>query len=287
MAVEEYVTPGSVEEVVGLLDGEETVLFAGGTTLMPRVAAGMLRPRRVVGLRRAGLDYVETRDDGSVAVGAMTRLGGLASCDHSLPAAAANGVGAWTLRTLATVGGNLFAPSPYGDVAVALLALDAHARVFGPDGARALAVAELPDGLREREVMRELTFRPDGGDRTAFVKQGRRKLGSPAVVTVAVSLRVVDGRIDAPRVALGGAGDRPSRATSAEEVLAGAEAAPATVAAAADAAAAAARPPTDSVASGWYRSRMIAVQVRRALQDVIQRDPIEETREKAHGIDGG
>ncbi|TJX12575.1 MAG: xanthine dehydrogenase family protein subunit M, partial [Mesorhizobium sp.] len=40
-------------------------------------------------------------------------------------AKAARAVGGPAIRNMATVGGNLFAPSPYGDFAVALLALDA------------------------------------------------------------------------------------------------------------------------------------------------------------------
>ena len=39
-----------------------------------------------------------------------------------------------TIRNLATVGGNLFVAQPYGDLAVALLALDAQVDVAGPDG---------------------------------------------------------------------------------------------------------------------------------------------------------
>ena len=42
-------------------------------------------------------------------------------------AKAARAVGGPAIRNMATVGGNLFAPAPYGDFAVALLALDAVA----------------------------------------------------------------------------------------------------------------------------------------------------------------
>ena len=39
---------------------------------------------------------------------------------------AARRTASWSVRNLATVGGNLFTPPPGGDVAVALLALDAR-----------------------------------------------------------------------------------------------------------------------------------------------------------------
>ena len=45
-------------------------------------------------------------------------------------------VGGPAIRNMATVGGNLFAPSPYGDFTVALLALDATVAMSGGIGAR-------------------------------------------------------------------------------------------------------------------------------------------------------
>lgn len=269
MAVDEYVTPESVAEAVRLLDGDGAVLWAGGTTLMPRVTTGELRARRAVGLRRAGLDYVESRGTNAVAIGAMTRLGRVVSDGPALVGAAARGVGAWALRTLATVGGNLFVAAPYGDVAVALLALDARVAVTGRDGDRDVAIADAVRGLGRGEVVRELLV-PASWARTAFVKQGRRALASPAVVSVAVALDVEDGRVANARVALGGAGQHPLRAATAETLLAGADAVPARFAAAADAAAADADPPTDAVASRWYRQRMIALHVREALRQAME-----------------
>jgi CO/xanthine dehydrogenase FAD-binding subunit len=270
MGIDEYVTPESIEDAVGLLDGDGTFLWAGGTTLMPRVTASDLRARRAVGLRRAGLDYVEARGDGAVAIGAMTRLGGLASTVPAPIGQAASSVGAWALRTLATIGGNLFAAVPYGDVAVALLALDARVSVTGADGDRELSIADAIRGLREREVVRELVIPAGPGRRTGFVKQGRRALASPAVVTVAVALTVEDGRVTTARVALGGAGQRPLRSTPAEERIAGSDADSAARADAANAAAAMADPPSDEIASGWYRKRMIALHVRDAVYQAVE-----------------
>ena len=43
----------------------------------------------------------------------------------------ARAVGGPAIRNMATVGGNLFAPSPYGDFTAALLALDATRRDAG------------------------------------------------------------------------------------------------------------------------------------------------------------
>ena len=68
----------------------------------------------------------------------------------------ARSVGGPAVREAATIGGNLFAPSPYGDFATALLALDATATLAGGFGQRELPIEELL-GRRDRSpiIMRE------------------------------------------------------------------------------------------------------------------------------------
>ena len=61
----------------------------------------------------------------------------------------ARAVGGPALREAATVGGNLFAPSPYGDFAAALLALDATVMLAGGFGQREVPIEEFI-GRRER-----------------------------------------------------------------------------------------------------------------------------------------
>ena len=99
---------------------------------MRLVRDGVLIPRVAVSLSRLGLDGIE-RANGSVRIGTCTTLAQLAASD-GLPAlaAAAASIGGPALRNTATVGGNLFADAPYGDLAVALLARDAVVEVTGP-----------------------------------------------------------------------------------------------------------------------------------------------------------
>ena len=113
--ISQYLLPGSAEEAAAELQG--AVVMAGGTTVMPLVHAGELDAARVVGLARAGISGV-----GSSGIGARTPL---AALDGAL-AEPAGAVGGPALRNLATVGGNLVVG---GDVAVALLALDAEVRL--------------------------------------------------------------------------------------------------------------------------------------------------------------
>ena len=234
--ITQYLLPDSAEQAVAELAGNAAVL-GGGTLVMPAAHAGALDAERVVGLARAGLAGIE-RDGGRITIGAMTPLAAVAELEGAVGRAAA-AVGGPALRNLATVGGNLLAGAPYGDVGVALLALDAEVRL----SARTIPLAELWETFDPAgEIIVSVAFEDDPD--SVFVRWARRAANSPAVVCVAVSRG---------RVALGGVAPHPVRSPGAE---------------AGDPAAAAREidPPTDAIASAWYRRRMTELFVRRALE---------------------
>jgi CO/xanthine dehydrogenase FAD-binding subunit len=235
--VTEYLLPESADEAAEQLAGGAAVM-AGGTTVMPAVLAGSLPETRVVGLARAGLDEI-SRSGGRTSLGACVTLARVAELD-GVPAlaAAAAAVGGPALRNMATVGGNLHVTAPYGDLGVALLALGAQV-----DGRPVEELWGAPGGL-----VRSISF--DDDPASVYMRWARRAANSPAVVSVAVSLG---------RVAIGGVAPHPVRSP-------GAEAAFDDPAAAGAAAAAEVDPPTDAIASSWYRKRMTELFVRRALE---------------------
>jgi len=149
--------------------------------------------------------------------------------------------------------------------------------IIGPAGPRSLPLAELWTGIMTTALASdELVVRiivPIRPGRHAFIKLGRKSANTPAVVTVAVHA-VMDGElVREPRVVLGAAGPYPMRSAGAEAVISGRELVPAAIAAAAAAAIEDAEPFSDSVASDWYRHRMVGVVVERALAQLAQ--PIE------------
>jgi CO/xanthine dehydrogenase FAD-binding subunit len=171
---------------------------------------------------------------------------------------------------MATLGGNLHAASPYGDLAPVLLALDATVRLVGPGGERTAALADWlsEEGDRRPEVLAEVVVPPPRGV-TAHRRHARRAANSPAVAGAAVRLVIEDGAVAEARVAIGAVAPRALRAVAAEERLTGAAADAAAIAEAAEAAAAAGSPVDDPVASAWYRRRMTAVCVRQALESAL------------------
>jgi CO/xanthine dehydrogenase FAD-binding subunit len=243
--VTEYLLPESADVAAAELAGGAAVM-AGGTTVMPRVLAGGLAATRVVGLARAGLDGV-SRSDGRTVLGATVTLARVAGLD-GVPAlaAAAAAVGGPALRNMATIGGNVLAGPPYGDVGVALLALGAEIDL----GDRTVPLDGFWNEFRPGEdIVRAVAFEDDPA--SVYVRCARRAANSPAVVCVAVA---------GDRVALGGVAAHPVRSLGAEAHLEDPAAAGAAAAAEID-------PPTDAIASAWYRRRMTEVFVRRALEE--------------------
>jgi CO/xanthine dehydrogenase FAD-binding subunit len=215
-------------------------------------------------------------EDGAIEIGAATTIARLADLDR-LPilAQAAGMFGSPAIRTMATVGGNLFAAPPAGDIAVPLLALDAQVQLVGPSGRRALPLDQFFTGLGQTaraadELVAALRV-PSPSGHGAYVRYGRRQANTPAVVAVAA--RVVteaDRTVGTARIALGAAGPHPLRARQAEAALLGRPLDPSSIATAAAAAQAECDPPTDALATDWYRRRMVGVYVRRALESLAQ-----------------
>ena len=64
------VVPTSPDEALAAFgDGSDVTVVAGGTIVLPDLAAGRLHPKRALLLARAGLDGI-TRDGGRVTIGA-------------------------------------------------------------------------------------------------------------------------------------------------------------------------------------------------------------------------
>jgi CO/xanthine dehydrogenase FAD-binding subunit len=241
-------------------------IVSGGTVVMPRVNTGAVPVDRLISLRRAGLDgiHLDAAADATVSLGAATTLSRVGAHDglrflHPV----IRSIASPPVRNLATVGGNLFVAQPHGDLAVALLALDARVEIVGPDGAREVPVGEL--STSPAEVVATVHFELPRAGTWFYRKAMRRKHNSASIVTVAAVVAVADGVVRHARIALGGVAPRPIRARGAEAALLGAPFDKSTVEAAAEAARDGIEPFDDAYASAWYRARVLPVHVRRAL----------------------
>lgn len=262
--VETYATLAEAARALG----GDAVFMGGGTLVMRDVNAGT-SARRIV--RTADPVLGDIRSTGeSVTIGAGVTMARIAAHrDLGFLAPVARAVGGPQVRNMGTVGGNLFAHHPYGDFAVALLALGARVVMAGQGGAR-----PLEDLLRERGrsvgtpalVAAVEVPRPRDPRAFGFVKVSRVKPKGVAVMSIAAHLPREGGRIRGARVAFGAMGPTPLRAGAAERVLEGQMLDAATIARAAQVACDGLDPGTDGLASAWYRREVAGTHLKRLLE---------------------
>ena len=258
----EVVMPASAAQAVqAFADGRGVTVFAGGTILMPEIAYGRYPRRgRTLMLERAGLDVIS--GDGTLTIGAMTRLSALAASDLEPLATAAGDVADLEVRAQATVGGNLCdspgAESPRGDLQSPLLAVGARVRSAGASGERTEPVEDFL-ASSDDEPRLVLAIEVDRPRRAAYVSQRRAHAHSYAVMSVACAETA-----DSVRVAAGGVGPRGMRLHAVERALAdGAPPAEAAAKALEDV-----EPRDDALASAWYRRTVLPILVTRALEQM-------------------
>jgi CO/xanthine dehydrogenase FAD-binding subunit len=274
VTIRTYFTPESLEEALVLKasHGYDLHVIAGGTLIMPQINEGVFFPELVMGLRNAGMNRVNL--NGSGTLGAAATLSQMEEqTRYPILQAAAHSIGGWAVRNMATVGGNMFNQPPYGDFCVALLVMDAQVKIQSASTERMVDLNEFLTGGRQitaDELVTEISI-PEQSGEAAFKKFGSRQ-GSPAtIVSVAAQIDVDDGIINTARVALGGADTTARRFPEAEDVLINAPLndVEALAAKASAAAAEASNPITNPVASEWYRRRMIDVQLKHLLSELL------------------
>jgi len=166
------------------------------------------------------------------------------------------------LRNRATLGGNLGTASPIGDSPPILLALDASVVIEGVEGSRVVPLSEFFTGYRKTllgrcEILRAVRIPKPFPELGRFYKVAKRSVDDITTVAAGIAVtRDADGRIAHVRIAFGGVGATPVRATAAEEVLAGTVGAAADLARATQAIARTLKPISDHRGSAEYRLAM-------------------------------
>ncbi len=249
--------------------GSDAIFMAGGTLVMRDVNAGVTATR-IVRSSDPVLADIRLSGDG-ITIGAGVTMATIAAHrDLAFLAPVARVVGGPQVRNMGTVGGNLFAPHPYGDFAVALLALGARVNLAGQSG----APRPLADVLRERGrigiVASVHVPRPQASGDFDFLKVSRIKPKGVSVLSVAACLPRQGGRIRGARVAFGAMGPTPLQATAVERVLEGQALDTATIARAAQVAVEGLDPPTDALATAWYRREVAGVHLKRLLERMVR-----------------
>src|SRR5437868_10417185 len=242
--------------------------LGGGTLVMRALNEGDISISTVVRASDSALSHVDVASSRITLGAGVTFAKILAERDLAFLHAPARSIGGPAVRNMGTVGGTLFAPSPYGDVTVALLALDATVSVQGGLGARDMPIEEFLQS-RERQsgalVLAVSCQRPASADAFRYRKIARIKPKGGSVITLAAHLPSSGGRISGARIALGSMAATQIRAKAAERALEGRSLDDSAITAAAAAATEGVSPADNALGSAWYRREIVGVHLRRLL----------------------
>lgn len=277
-----YHRPTSVQDAVKLLSGDpDAKIVAGGHSLLPAMKLRLASPSALVDIGRIeGLRGI--RVNGDVRIGAMTTYQELIDSGElrdRLPilAETASNVGDPQVQARGTLGGSLAHADPAADLTAVILALGGEVTVMGSGGERTIAADDLfvdllTTSLQPDEVLTEISIPAPGGRRAMAYEKHRHPASGYAVVGVAAVLDLAnDGTCRQARIAVTGATSKATRASAAEQALAGKPLDASTIADAAAVAADGLEINGDHYASAEYRRHLIGVFTRRVLERAAHR----------------
>jgi len=271
-----YARPETISELQDALASDDQArVLCGGTDLVVRLRSGHTHARVVVDVK-----HVRDLSDGIVDTGAWARVGARATmttlgedalvCQH-FPALveAANVVGSVQIRNRATLAGNICNASPAADTAPALLVYGAVVNALGPVGPRQIPIGDFFVGpgktaLAPREFVESIDLPiPAAPAGSAFARITRRYGVDLATVNLCC-------RVDASgdvRFAYGAVAPTPFLASTDERFDVAHDDARQFVAPLV----AQTRPISDVRGSADYRTAMVEVMSRRALELAAKR----------------
>src|SRR5215469_16337111 len=273
-----YEAPRSLDEAISTLrdGGDYAKVLAGGQSLVPMMKLRFASPELVVDINNVpGLDYHRAGPDGTLRIGALCRhadleRSGLLTTTQPTMAAASPLIADPIVRNRGTLVGSLCHADPQGDWASVVLALGGSVVARGPNGRRAIAVADFVTGpfentLEPDEIAVEAVIPAAQGTRAGGYLKLERRVGDFATVGVAVAIETSGATVTRAGIALTGVGGSTVAATEAAGALTGKPLTPETIEQAAELAAQAANPRTDHRGSAEYKRHMVRTFVVRLL----------------------
>lgn len=280
-----YHTPASFDDAVSIAAQAEgiTRFLAGGTDVLVQLRSDLVTPDDLIDVKHIPGTHDITRNaDGSWTIGVA--VSGAEMSEHAGLAAAWPGlvegmdlIGSTQVQGRATLVGNLCNGSPAADSVPGMIAAGATVSVMGPNGAREVAVEDIPVGpgrtqLAKGEVITAVHIPArgeNGGD--AYQRFIPRTEMDIAVVGVGVNLRLDEDTITEARVSLGAVAPTALLVADAADALIGSTLDDAAKAKLAAAASAACNPIDDKRGTIEFRTEVAGVLVCRTAQRAYDR----------------
>jgi carbon-monoxide dehydrogenase medium subunit len=276
-----YFAPSTLEEALEILQrsGQECRVLAGGQSLVPAMNFRLARPEVLVDINRiAGLSDVGIVD-GHLEIGALARHARFERPATDGPLGAlmpkvARHIAHLPIRLRGTFAGSIAHADPASEWCTLAVALDAEIIARNVSGTRTIPAAAFfksifTTDLKPDEMIVAVRLPHLGIGWHCGFEEFSRRGGDFAIVSALACLRIENGRISDARAALGGVVNRPVRSHSAESVLGGEKPSPDVFREAARRAAAELEPLGDIHGSAEYKSDLVSVMLRRALEQAV------------------
>lgn len=271
--------PGSIDDALAILTelGDTAKVVAGSTALTIMLRQGLIEPQALVSISSIpGLATIAIDGD-ELVLGALVRhrdveTSPLVQAGWPVLATTFGLVANVRVRNAATVGGVLAESDYASDPPAVFVALDAAVEVTGPSGRRSVPAAEFFVAFYETvlagdELVTAVRVpRLPAGARAVYEKFVTRSSEDRPCVGVAAVVGLDKGRVTDLRVCVGAAAETPQRFPEIEALARGTTFDGTLVSTIADRYADAIETLDDMRGSAWYRTEMVRVWVRRALE---------------------
>jgi len=283
--MKKYIIPENLSEALEALEkySDGAKLISGGTDLLIQIRDGKTKPKYLIDLANLReLNYITTKDN-SIKIGALATHNDVATSGLIVEKApllveACSSIGAPQVRNMGTPVGNIMNASPAADSTIALLALDAEAKIVNKGNERIQKIESIFAGpgktnLKPNEMVTELQFKELGANQGGgFIKLGKRRSLAISIINAAVVIKVDKEKkifTDA-RIAIGAVAPTPLRVKGAEAMLVGHSINDETIENAASKAKKEVAPIDDIRGSASYRSEMAYMLVRQAIKKALE-----------------
>lgn len=275
----QYVVPATIAEAVAARAASpDSVLLAGGQSLIPTMNFRLANPETVIDLRSISELATIEISDGWIRVGAMTRQRDLENdpevrAANPLIHATLQHVAHPVIRNRGTVGGTMAHADPSAELPTLAVTLRAQLTAEGPGGRRTIAAGNFFEfifttALEPDEILVEVAF-PTLREGEGFaVHEFSRRHGDYGVAAVIATLTGDDaGVITSARVGACGISSTPVVLTSVEDLLVGQAASEELFRTAGSASADAVTSTEDPTTPPEYRRHVLAGLVAKTLQE--------------------
>jgi carbon-monoxide dehydrogenase medium subunit len=275
-----YLKPGTLQEALSMLADhkDKCKIICGGQSLLIVMRQGLVVTDYLIDIKGLNeLNYIIYDEKQGLRMGAttthrMVEKSDLLKQKYPVLVAVERKLASVQVRNWGTIGGNLAHGDSSGDLAPALIALDAKIKLSSSKGDRVVPLEEFYTGLFEMALNKdELVVEvqvPRARPRAAtayskfnLIENDQGIVGVAAMVEVDQSPACKDARI-----VLSNAGVTPIRSKNGERVLLGNKLSDVLLTGAAEAAANEADPVSDIHASAEYRRHLIKVLTKRMVK---------------------